>query len=65
MAGWLRVGISVFTTGAVLQFVLWAVVLEKIESPTSHTWATLNIAAMLLWITGFIIISISRSRQRR
>ncbi len=65
VTGWLRVGILIFVVGAVLQIVLWAVVLENIESPTSHTWVTLNIAAMLLWVTGFLTVSISRSRQRR
>lgn len=65
VAGWFWVGILIFVIGAVLQIVLWAVVLEEIESPTSHTWVTFNVAAMLLWVTGFLIVSISRSRQRR
>jgi hypothetical protein len=65
VAGWFRAGISIFVAGAVLQLVLWVVVLGKIESPTSHIWVTFNIVAMLLWITGFLIVSVSRSRQRR
>jgi len=63
VAGWLKVGLSVFSIGAVLEFFLIVVALVKIESPTSHTWATLHIAAMLLLISGLIITSFSRKRR--
>ena len=62
VAIWLKVGISIFTTGAVLELLLAAVALTKIESPTSHTWATLTIVAMLLLMTGLVIIRLSRQR---
>ena len=62
MTGWLKVGIAIFTTGAVLELLLAAVALAKIESPSSYTWATLTIVAMLLLATGLIIIHTSRQR---
>ncbi len=64
MVGWLKVGISIFMTGGVLHLVLWAVALAKIESPTSHMWATLSILAWLLLITGSLIIYSARARHR-
>jgi len=63
VAGWLRAGLSVFTIGAVLEFLLIVVALAKIESPTSYTWATLHIAALFLLISGLIIIGVSRKRR--
>lgn len=67
MTRWLKVGISIFMAGGVLELLLAAVALAKIESPTSWTWATLTMVAMLLLITGLLIISTSRaaSRQRK
>jgi hypothetical protein len=62
VAEWLKVGISIFTAGAVLELLLAVVAIAKIESPTSHTWVTLTIAAMLLLITGLLVIYISRQR---
>jgi hypothetical protein len=58
-----KAGISVFTTGAVSEFILIIVALAKIESPTSYTWATLHIAALLVLISGLIIIGVSRQRK--
>jgi len=58
-----KAGIAVFTTGVVLEFVLIVVALAKIESPTSYTWVTLHIAALLLLISGLIIIGVSRQRR--
>ncbi len=62
VVGWLKAGISIFTTGAVLEFLLVVVALAKIASPTSYTWATLTMVAMLLLATGLIIIYASRQR---
>jgi len=56
------VGISILTTGGVLELLLAAVALAKIESPTSYTWVTLNIVAILLLMTGLLIIHSSRQR---
>lgn len=63
MARWLKVGISVFVAGAVLELLLAAVAIAKIESPTSYTWATLTVVAMLLLATGSLIIYASRQRK--
>jgi hypothetical protein len=63
MAMWLKVGIAVFVTGAILDILLITVALAGILAPVSHTWATLNIVTMTLLITGLIIISISRARK--
>jgi hypothetical protein len=63
VAGWLKVGISIFVTGAVLEVLLATVALAKIESPTSYTWVTLTMVAMLLLATGSIIIHTSRPRK--
>jgi len=58
----LEVGISVFATGAVLEFLLVAVALANIEKPTSWIYATLTIVAMSLLIVGLLIISAARAR---
>ena len=62
VTGWRKVGISILTTGGVLELLLAAVALAKIESPTSYTWVTLNIVAILLLMTGLLIIHSSRQR---
>ena len=65
MVSWLIVGRALIVTGALLIFLLAVVVLVGIESPSSHTWVSLEILGFSLMLSGQLIRLITYANMRR